>query len=49
MEDTSFVVPEDRRDRVVAVHRRAGEKLEKVPSSIRFPETTPVNMIECFT
>ena len=39
MEDTSFVVPEDRRDRVVAVHRRAGEGLEKVPSSIRFPET----------
>jgi CubicO group peptidase (beta-lactamase class C family) len=39
MEDTSFVVPEGRHDRVVAVHRRAGEKLEKVPSSIRFPET----------
>jgi CubicO group peptidase (beta-lactamase class C family) len=39
MEDTSFVVPEGRRDRVVAVHRRAGDGLEKVPSSIRFPET----------
>jgi CubicO group peptidase (beta-lactamase class C family) len=39
MEDTSFVVPEGRRDRVVAVHRRAGNGLEKVPSSIRFPET----------
>ena len=38
-EDTSFVVPEDRRNHVVAVHRRAGDGLEKVPSSIRFPES----------
>jgi CubicO group peptidase (beta-lactamase class C family) len=39
MVDTSFVVPEGRRDRVVAVHRRAGDGLEKIPSFIRFPET----------
>jgi CubicO group peptidase (beta-lactamase class C family) len=39
MVDTSFVVPEDRRSRVVSVHRRAGGGLEKVPSFIRFPET----------
>ena len=36
MEDTSFVVPEGRRDRVVAVHRRAGDGLEKVPDSTVF-------------
>src|SRR4051794_3833950 len=39
MEDTSFVVPEDRRGRLVSVHRRAEGKLEKVPSFIRFPDT----------
>jgi CubicO group peptidase (beta-lactamase class C family) len=39
MQETSFVVPEDRRDRQVAIYRRVGNGLEKVPSSIRFPET----------
>jgi CubicO group peptidase (beta-lactamase class C family) len=39
MRETSFFVPEDRRDRQVAIYRRAGNGLEKTPSFIRFPET----------
>jgi len=41
MRDTSFVLPDDRRDRLVAVHRRASSGLEKVESFIRFPDTYP--------
>jgi len=39
MKDTTFVLPDDRHDRLVAVHRRSEGGLEKVPSSIRFPDT----------
>lgn len=41
MGDTFFVVPEDRRDRQASVHRRAGDRLEKIPSFIRFADTYP--------
>jgi len=39
MDDTTFVVPSGRQDRLASVHRRTGGGLEKVPSFIRFPET----------
>jgi CubicO group peptidase (beta-lactamase class C family) len=39
MQDTWFVVPEDRRDRLASIHRRGSNGLEKIPSFIRFPET----------
>ncbi len=41
MKDTSFVLPEDRRDRLASVHRKTAGGLEKIPSSIRFPDTYP--------
>ncbi len=41
MEETTFVVPEDRQGRLVAVHKRGadGHGLEKIPSFIRFADT----------
>jgi CubicO group peptidase (beta-lactamase class C family) len=39
MTDTSFVVPEGKKDRLASVHRRASGGLEKIPSFIRFADT----------
>lgn len=39
MTDTAFTVPSDKQDRLASVHRRAGDKMEKIPSYIRFPDT----------
>ncbi len=39
MTDTFFHVPEDRRSRLAAIHKRGESGMEKVPSYIQFPET----------
>lgn len=39
MNDTFFVVPDDRKDRLASIHRRGSAGLEKVPPFFRFPDT----------
>jgi CubicO group peptidase (beta-lactamase class C family) len=39
MNDTFFVVPDDRQDRVATIYRSTGKGLEKNPLQLRFPKT----------
>jgi len=39
MTDTGFTVPPDKQDRLAQVHRRVEDRMEKIPSYIRFPDT----------